>query len=96
MLAVRRTDLSAGSCGCCPIPAMGATTPNVFILGMNPMVVGDVYGPHPCGGKHCRHVEVCVAGFPNVLVAGRPLVVSGMQLSCGDTALQGAPSVTVG
>lgn len=88
----RNGDLSMGADGCCPIVAIGSSCPDVIIEGSIPLVVGNYFGRHPCGGKHCRHGAVCVAGNPRVLIHGTPLMVVGSRLSC-DFAGTGACTV---
>ena len=96
MFITRRIDLSAGADGCCPISAIGSTCANVLVQELHPMLIGDVFGPHPCGGKHCIHTEVCVTGFPKVLINGRPVVYSGAPLAPGDISATGSPTVIIG
>ena len=93
---VRNGDRSSGSCKCCPITTNGSSIPNVIIEGSKPLVVGDRYGKHPCGGKHCRHTEYTIRGVPNVLVGNTPIVVTGMPLSRGDSTATGSQTVSIG
>lgn len=96
MLITRRGDLSGGADGCCPVVAVGSTCANVSFQGSNPMLIGDVFGGHPCGGKHCRHTEISVIGYPKVLISGRPVVFTGAHLAPGDIAASGSPTITLG
>lgn len=95
-LVVRNGDRSCGSCGCPPITTHGSTVSNVIVQGSKPLVVGNVFGRHPGGGKHCRHTEITIVGNPTVLINGRPVVVTMKRLSRGDTTCTGSSSVTVG
>lgn len=92
----RNSDLSMGSDGCPPIFAIGSTCANVFIEGFQPLLIGNVYGRHPGGGKHCRHTEYVCTGLPNVLISGSPVLLTSMPLSHGDSAGIGSKTVQVG
>lgn len=93
---VRNGDRSSGSCHCCPITTNGSTISTVIIEGSKPLVVGNRFGRHPCGGKHCRHTEYTVQGCSTIKINGIPVVLTGMNLSCGDSTATGSQTVQVG
>ena len=93
---VRNGDRSSGSCHCCPIITNGSTIPNVIIEGSKPLVIGNRFGRHPCGGKHCRHTEYTVQGYSQIRISGTPVVLTSMSLSCGDSTATGSQTVQVG
>ena len=93
---VRNGDRSSGACKCCPITTNGSSIHDVIIEGSKPLVVGNRFGRHPCGGKHCRHTEYTVQGNNTVLIGGFPVVLVGMRLTHGDTTATGSQTVSVG
>lgn len=92
----RKTDISMGADGCPPAFAVGTTCGNVLIEKLPPLIVGNIYGRHMGGGKHCRHTECVVSGNPKVLINGSPVLVTCNVLSHGDLAGRGSITVIVG
>ena len=93
MLAVRKTDMSAGRCGARPKPATKPSSSEVLIGGLPPMLLGDYWNRHRRGKR--THPMYCIQGSPDVMCNGKPIVFTTATLSCGDMAATGCPNVTV-
>ena len=93
MLAVRKTDMSAGRCGAAPKPALRPSSSGLLIGGLRPMLLGDYWNRHRRGKR--THPMYCVQGSSDVICNGKPMVFTTARLSCGDMAATGCSSVTI-
>ena len=70
---------------------------NVFVEGVNPIVVGDKYTPHTCPPPPAcdgsTHIPVAIMGSSRVFMNGIPVVRDADSLSCGDVADNGSNRV---
>lgn len=97
---VKATDITTGHAGP-PTSILAFRTLNVFVDGVNPIVVGDTYLPHigavipPVGGViggvrsqpvPIPHPVTVIIGSPNVFIGGIPVLREFDPLSCGDIA----------
>jgi uncharacterized Zn-binding protein involved in type VI secretion len=78
-------DFTEGHCWP-PTQALASINTNVFVNGINAVVVGDVFPPHPgnCGDAG-PHPVPTIAGSTSVFINGIPVVRDGDPLGCGDT-----------
>lgn len=81
---VKVTDITQGH-SAPPTAIQSYSILNVFVDGVNPVVVGDSYIPHSNPGSDV-HPVYAIVGSPTVFINNIPVVREGDQLSCGDTA----------
>ena len=93
MLSVQQLNMSAGTCGASPKPALYPTSFNILIEGRRPMLVGDYWNSHVLGDH--THPMYCVQGSATVLCNGKSIVFTTASLSCGDMAIQGCATVNI-
>lgn len=98
MPAAARKDIDASAGHACYPPQVPtAGSPTVIIEGHPVVRIGDPYQNHACplGLPHAP-VPVASSGSTSVMADGKFIHRIGDQISCGDLAAAGSPTVFIG